>query len=482
MENILEPNRLGEITETNNHVDNQAEEIWNRCLSLLSTKLSTQTFKSWFEPIKPVNFQSNSLTLQVPSNFFHEWIEEQYSNILNDVKNQVLGEQCTIKFTVNSDGFDIETTDEPQNPEIRKELNSNISVGRDNKIYNKPFSSALNEKNTFENFIKGESNQLARAAAYAVANNPGGTQFNPLVIYGDVGLGKTHLIQAIGNHALKTGKAKRVMYVTSEIFTLEFVDAIQKDKVNEFSNFYRSMDILIVDDIQFFEGKDKTQDNFFHTFNTLYQLGKQIVLSSDKPPKQLKGLNERLISRFQSGLTADIQPPDLEMRVAILKKKSQNYNIELPQDVIEFIAVNVTSNIRELEGCLNRLIALSTLKQIPITLESAKEVVQKVVGEIKSYISIEDIQRIVCQYFDIPENYIRAKNRKQEVVIARQYAMYLCKEITNSSLKTIGLHFGGRDHSTVIHAIQTIEDLVKSDKKYAEILQSLRNKIKLTAK
>lgn len=480
MENLQKPDKLMEVIETKSSVDNEAREIWARFLALLSAKLSSQTFKSWFEPIKPVNLHPNALTLQVPSNFFHEWIEEQYSNILNEVKNQILGEHYTIKFIVNSDGFEVEAIEDTLQAEIKDSINTQAI--RDIKINNKPFSSALNEKNTFENFIKGESNQLARAAAYAVANNPGGTQFNPLVIYGDVGLGKTHLIQAIGNHALKTGKAKRVMYVTSEIFTLEFVDAIQKDRVNEFSNFYRSMDILIVDDIQFFEGKDKTQDNFFHTFNTLYQLGKQVVLSSDKPPKQLKGLNERLISRFQSGLTADIQPPDLEMRVAILKKKSQNYNIELPQDVIEFIAVNVTSNIRELEGCLNRLIALSTLKQIPISIDAAKEVVQKVVGEIKSYITIEDIQRIVCQYFDIPENYIRAKNRKQEVVIARQFAMYLCKEITSSSLKTIGLHFGGRDHSTVIHAIQTIEDLVRSDKKYADILQSLRNKIKLTAK
>ncbi|RCK73287.1 MAG: Chromosomal replication initiator protein DnaA [Ignavibacteriae bacterium] len=481
MEQFTEPNKINEVVESPSVVENEAKELWARCLALLSTKLSSQTFKSWFEPIKPVSYSSNQLILQVPSNFFHEWIEDQYSSILDEVKNEVLGVDCAIKFKVNSDGFDIITESNVKTePEIKVQ---NISPNRDDiKILSKPYKPGLNDKNTFENFVNGESNQLARAAAYAVANNPGGTQFNPLVIYGDVGLGKTHLIQAIGNHALKTGKAKRVIYVTSEIFTLEFVDAIQKDKVNEFSNFYRSMDILIVDDIQFFEGKDKTQDNFFHTFNTLYQLGKQIVLSSDKPPKELKGLNERLISRFQSGLTADIQPPDLEMRVAILKKKSQQYKLEIPQDIIEFIAVNVTSNIRQLEGCLHSLIAISSLKNLPISMEIAKEVVRQVVGEIKTHITIEDIQRIVCQYFDIPENYIRAKNRKQEVVIARQYAMYLCKEITNSSLKTIGLHFGGRDHSTVIHAIQTIEDLVKSDQKYADILQTLRNKIKLVAK
>ncbi len=481
MEQFSEPNKIKDIIEPSDNVDNQAKEVWARCLALLSTKLSSQTFKSWFEPIKPISYSSNQLVLQVPSNFFHEWIEEQYSPVLNDVKNQVLGNDCAIKFKVNSEGFEV-THEDDENLKNNVKFENNSYQRDEIKILNKPYKPVLNEKNTFENFIKGESNQLARAAAYAVANNPGGTQFNPLVIYGDVGLGKTHLIQAIGNHAIKTGKAQRVIYVTSEVFTLEFVDAIQKDKVNEFSNFYRSMDILIVDDIQFFEGKDKTQDNFFHTFNTLYQLGKQIVLSSDKPPKELKGLNERLISRFQSGLTADIQPPDFEMRVAILKKKSQQYNLEIPQDIIEFIAINVTSNIRQLEGCLHSLIAISTIKNLPISLEVAKEIVRQVVGEIKTHITIEDIQRVVCQYFDIPENYIRAKNRKQEVVIARQYAMYLCKEITNSSLKTIGLHFGGRDHSTVIHAIQTIEDLISSDQKYADILQVLRNKIKLVAK
>ncbi len=471
------------------NLNGQSSDVWTQCLSIIGERVNPQSFNTWFEPIKPLSVDGKILTLQVPSNFFHEWIEDRYSDLLSEVIRNVLGNSGKINFLVNSEMSDNEPSNNVLDYQDKSLSNNFTDIKKDTqypayhtskeKTYDKPVNSALNPKNIFDNYIKGESNQLARAAAYAVANNPGGTQFNPLVIYGDVGLGKTHLIQSIGNHALQNGKAKRVMYVTSEVFTLEFVDSIQTDKVNNFSNFYRSMDILIVDDIQFFEGKDKTQDHFFHTFNTLYQLGKQIVLSSDRPPKELKGLNDRLISRFQSGLTADIQSPDLEMRTAILRKKSEDNGIELRQDVIEFIATNVTSNIRELEGCLISLLAHSSIKNKEIDLDLAKDVVRSIIGEIKSHITIEDIQRIVCDYFNIPENFIRAKNRKQEIVLARQLAMYLSKEITNSSLKTIGLHFGGRDHSTVIHAIQTIEDLTKSEKKYNDMLQQLRSKIKI---
>ncbi len=299
---------------------------------------------------------------------------------------------------------------------------------------------------------------------------------------GGLGLGKTHLIQAIGNHALINKKAQCAIYVSSEKFTIEFVDAIQSDKISEFSNFYRGMDLLIVDDIQFFAGKEKTQDSFFHTFNALHQLGKQIILSSDRPPKELKGLNERLISRFQWGLTADIQPPDLETRIAILKRKSEDDGIELPQDVIEFIAINVTSNIRELEGCLISLLAKSSLESKEINIDLARDVLKIVVGEIKTHISIEEIQRVVCEYYDIAEDLIRAKTRKQEIVNARQIAMYLAKELTNSSLKTIGLHFGGRDHSTVIHAYQTVEDQISGDQKFRTHIQQIKKKIEMVGR
>ncbi len=308
---------------------------------------------------------------------------------------------------------------------------------------------------------------------------PGGTSFNPLVIYGGTGLGKTHLMQAIGNYAIAHGKAKRVIYVSSEKFTVEFVDAIQSDRISDFSSFYRSMDILIVDDIQFFSGKEKTQDNFFHTFNELHQIGKQIVLSSDRPPKELKGLDDRLLSRFQWGLTSDVQPPDLETRIAILRKKSEDDGIDLPRDVVEFIAANVTSNIRELEGCLISLLARSSLEGREVTVDLARDVLKVVVGDVKSPITIETIQRTVCDYFNIPEDLIRAKTRKQEIVNARQVAMYLAKELTNSSLKTIGLHFGGRDHSTVIHAYQSVEDQMRLDSKYQANVGQIKRRLQL---
>jgi chromosomal replication initiator protein len=275
------------------------------------------------------------------------------------------------------------------------------------------------------------------------------------------------------------GKAKRVIYVSSERFTVEFVEAIQRDTTNEFAGFYRSMDILIVDDIQFFAGKERTQDHFFHTFNELHQLGKQIVLSSDRPPKELKGLDDRLLSRFQWGLTSDIQPPDLETRIAILLNKSENERITLPQDVVECIASNVTSNIRELEGCLISLMAKASLEGREITVDLAREVLKVVVGDVKSPLTIETIQRTVCDYFNIPEDLIRAKTRKQEIVNARQVAMYLAKELTNCSLKTIGLHFGGRDHSTVIHAYQSVEDQMRIDQKYQANVQQIRRRLQM---
>ncbi len=465
--------------------------VWQDCLNIIKSKVNTQSFKTWFEPIKFTKLEAGILTLEVPSHFFYEWVEEHYSDILTDTIAAVLGLSGKINFTINSEFTDEKDPNEIQTtPDTSNTLPEKAGAYSDVSQYRytdtlkhketnsfKPINTALNPKNTFDNFIKGESNQLARAAAFAVANNPGGTQFNPLVIYGDVGLGKTHLIQAIGNHALSQGKARRVGYVTSELFTLEFVDAIQNDSMSNFSNYYRSMDILIVDDIQFFTGREKTQDHFFHTFNTLHQSGKQIILSSDRPVKELKGLNERLISRFQSGLTADIQAPDLETRSAILRKKSLDNGIELRQDVLEFLALNVKSNIRELEGCLISLLAHSSIQNNEIDLNLAKVVVRSIVGEIKTHITIEDIQRTVCDYFNIPEDLIRAKTRKQEVVFARQLAMYLSKELTNFSLKTIGLHFGGRDHSTVIHAYQTVEDLIKNDKKYVDLVHQLKSKI-----
>ncbi len=473
--------------------EDQARAVWNACLDHIRESVNTQSFKTWFEPMIPIHLRGGKLTVQVPSQFFYDWLEEHYYAVISQTIETVLGKDAHLEYSVRTDepqiDLDYQITPPPAQRQERRTFPPQPTsftvpppppfvTGR-NEGTPGSFQTFLNSRYTFENFIKGDSNQLARAAASAVANNPGGTSFNPLVIYGTTGLGKTHLIQAIGNHAIAHGKAKRVIYVSSERFTVEFVEAIQRDTTNEFAGFYRSMDILIVDDIQFFAGKERTQDHFFHTFNELHQIGKQIVLSSDRPPKELKGLDDRLLSRFQWGLTSDIQPPDLETRIAILLKKSENERITLPQDVVECIASNVTSNIRELEGCLISLMAKASLEGREITVDLAREVLKVVVGDVKSPLTIETIQRTVCDYFSIPEDLIRAKTRKQEIVNARQVAMYLAKELTNCSLKTIGLHFGGRDHSTVIHAYQSVEDQMRIDQKYQANVQQIRRRLQM---
>lgn len=477
-------------------LETEATVVWQRCMELIQSRVTSLSFKTWFQPIAPLKLSGQEITVQVPSQFFYDWVDQHYNALIRETITAVLGDGAKLYYSIASEeteaALDVVPLP-PQSPSTTAASREAQLQASQQQLFFAPRAafrqadqpvaqSNLNPRYTFDNFIKGDSNQLARAAALAVGNNPGGTSFNPLVIYGGTGLGKTHLMHSIGNYAIAIGKAKRVVYVSSEKFTIEFVDAIQSDRVNDFSYFYRSVDLLIVDDIQFFSGKEKTQDNFFHTFNTLYQLGKQIVLSSDVPPKELKGLDERLISRFQSGLTADIQPPDLETRIAILRKKSEDNSFELPQDVVDFIAANVTSNIRELEGCLISLIARSSLDNREITVDLARDVLRMVVNESKSPINIDQIQRIVCEYYDIPEDLLRAKTRKQEVVNARQVAMYLSKELTNSSLKTIGLHFGGRDHSTVIHSCQSVQDRINGDSSFKQNVDQLRRRIELNTR
>lgn len=450
-------------------------KIWKQCLEFIKVNVPALTYNTWFLPIKPIEYENNTLKIQVPNNFFVEWIDEHYNTLINRTIGQVLGSESKLVYVVVEDTTPIEES-EPTLFDQPKEPSNSTSSFKDNTP---KFETFLNPKYKFENFIKGEGNQLARAAAYAIGENPGETSFNPFFIYGGVGLGKTHLVQAIGNRILEKYPDNKVIYLSSEHFTVEFVDAIQNNNVNEFSSFYKNMDTLIIDDIQFLIGKEKTQDYFFHIFNTLHQSGKQIVLSSDKPPKDLKGLNERLISRFQWGLTADIQPPDFETRIAILKNKANSYGISLVNEIFEYIAMNITSNIRELEGCLIKLLASSSLGSKEIDIALAKKTVKEISTTRQVNISIDYITQIVCEYFKVEENKVREKNRKKEVVLARQIAMYLSKKLTKSSLKTIGLHFGGRDHSTVIHAFNSIDTLLGSDIHLKEAVDGLRNKIEL---
>lgn len=450
--------------------------VWKSCLLKIKENVSMMTYNTWFLPIKPIELNDSTLKVQIPSQFFWEWIDEHFNGLISRSITEVLGKDAKLTYVIAEDIPVVE---------IKNKGNGNAGTTNNSSEKPKPkhlFESNLNPRYTFDNFIKGEGNQLARAAAGAISDNPGGTSFNPLFLYGGVGLGKTHLIQAIGNQIAKNFPEKKVIYLSSDIFTVEFVESIQSNRVNEFSNFYRSMDVLIIDDIQFLIGKEKTQDLFFHIFNTLHQSRKQIILSSDKPPKDLKGLDERLISRFQWGLTADIQPPELETRIAILKRKAETYGMFVSNDILEYIASNITSNIRELEGCLIKLLASVSLSSKEITFDLAKKTVKEIATDRKtSTLTIETITKVVCEHLGVAENKIRDKTRKKEIVLARQIAMYLVKELTLSSLKTIGLHFGGRDHSTVIHACNTIEEMRIKDSTLNNVIEEIRNKVELAS-
>lgn len=449
-----------------NHID-----VWNDCLKIIKEKVPGMTFNTWFLPIKPLELTGNLLKVQLPSQFFWEWIDEHYNSLVTSAIQQIIGKEAKLTYVIVEEHENFDPTP------VYSEVKAVETVNKNDIVEN--FESNLNSKYRFENFIKGEGNQLARAAAGAISENPGGTSFNPLFIYGGVGLGKTHLAQAIGNKILENFPNKKIRYKSADNFTVEFVDAIQRNKANEFSALYKAIDVLIIDDIQFLVGKEKTQDLFFHIFNVLHQTGKQVILSSDKPPKDLQGLDERLISRFQWGLTADIKPPDFETRVAILTRKSNDIGIYLDSSILEYIAANITSNIRELEGCLIKLLALTTLDSKSINIDLAKKVVRDISTNRKITISIDFINKIVCEHFNIDENKIRDKSRKKEFVNARQIAMYLSKEMTNSSLKTIGLHYGGRDHTTVIHACNSISDSIDKDVYLKESIDNIKNKIEI---
>jgi chromosomal replication initiator protein len=446
-------------------------EIWSDFLQEIKSSVTQMTFNTWFLPIKPLEIVDSTVKVQLPSQFFWEWIDEHYKGLINKSIQNVLGEEVSLSYVIaeESESAEIEITRPAE-----KDRSAQVTE------INQEFNSNLNPRYTFDNFIKGENNQLARAAATAISENPGGTSFNPLFLYGGVGLGKTHLMQAIGNKIRDNFSSKKIIYLPSDIFTVQFVEAIKSDKVNEFSGFYRNIDVLIIDDIQFLIGKEKTQDLFFHIFNTLHQSRKQIVLSSDKPPKDLKGLDERLISRFQWGLSADIQSPDLETRIAILKKKAEDYGLLVSDEILEYIANSITSNIRELEGCLIKLLANSSLSFKDINLDLAKRTVKEIATDRKINVSIENITKTVCSVLNVDENKLRDKTRKKEVVLARQLAMFFSKELTKSSLKTIGLNFGGRDHSTVIHACNSIETLLKEDAVIKNLVEKLRSQIEIS--
>ncbi len=477
-----------------------AESVWNECLEIIRDNINYQKYKSWFEPIKPIKLEGHRLTIQVPSQFWYEWLEQYYYGLLRNTIKRILGAEAELEYSVvlekGSDNYDERSVKLPQQqsgPSTNEPqtLNSSPQYQPGNiqnafvipGIKKTKVESNLNSNYVFERFIEGDCNRLARSAAMAIAENPGTNSFNPFFVYGGVGLGKTHLIQSIGNKIkADCGDEKSVLYISSESFTNEFVHAIRNNRASEFSMFYRSIDVLIVDDIQFFSGKEKTQEEFFHIFNKLHQDGKQIVLSSDRAPKDVPDIEERLISRFNWGLSADLQVPEYETRFAILERKASDNGIEFDHEIFEFIAHNFKTSVRELEGAIIKLLATASLQRIDrLELSHAKNILKDMIKENKAQISIDTIQDHVCDYFGIEANKVREKTRKQEIVEARQIAMYLAKQMTKSSLKTIGLHFGGRDHSTVIHAITTIEERLETSPKHKQIVNDIRHQIELAS-
>lgn len=444
------------IIDVNSSYDTKLDTLpskWKKFLRYVKNNVSTHIFRTWFLPLKPIGLNENEIIVEVPSQFYCEWLDEHYYNLIKTGLQKFFDENIKLKYQVVLD------TSRPTDAKINIP-SSNASAQeqiRIKAIQKLNYNPNLVSNYTFDNFVVGDSNEFAYSSALAVAKSPLQTKFNPLIIYGNTGLGKTHLLQAIGNYILLNHSNVQVLYSTSENFANNFIDAIKNNNINEFLQLYRSVDVLLIDDIQFFQNKGKIQDHFFHTFNTLHQAGKQIVLTSDKAPKELKDLDERLISRFQWGVLAYIEPPELETRIAITKKKSENEGLELPLDVIEYIAQNVTSNIREIEGVIISLVAQVALGNKKPNIDLVREILRAKHIKTSKIVTIDKIKSAVAHYFNVSPNDLESKSRKKELVIPRQLAMYICKELTNCTLETIGKHFGNRDHSTVVHSINITE-------------------------
>jgi chromosomal replication initiator protein len=450
-----------------------ATTLWESCLSYLSERVNERSFNTWLKPTRLLAIEGKRLLLAVPNKFVADWLEQHYLPVINEAVESITGEELALSFAASGEDFPTPVEEH----RITRPCASSAPAGCAYHANDDNGNSSLNPRYSFDTFVVGESNQFAQAAAMAVAESPGKTRYNPLFIYGGVGLGKTHLLQAIGHFIKEVFYHYKVLYVTSEKFTNDFIAAVSTSNLPEFTNTYRLVDILLLDDIQFFTGKESTQVQFFHTFNALYQSGKQIVLTSDRPPKDIAGLEERLLSRFQWGLVTDIQPPDLETRIAILRKKCEADEQPVPEEVIVYIADNITNNIRVLEGCLTRLLAYFSLKRQPVTLPLAKEILKDCIHNGTKEVSIEHIQKVVAEAFNVSEEMMWSKKKTQEVVLPRQVAMYLVRKFTRSPLKSIGLRFGGRDHSTVIHSCNQVKDNLKRDPSFKLKIDGIINSL-----
>lgn len=464
--------------------------IWNNCLRIIRDNVEPKMFDTWFMPIEPVKLEKQVLTLQVPSNFFYEYLEANYIDILKKVIRKELGDKARLEYSiVVTKNISPVTSILPSNNNYltkNRPLTTPIVRGGERELPN-PFvipgikkvtvNSQLNDKYSFENYVEGECNRLARSAGFAVAQKPGTTAFNPLFIYSPVGLGKTHLVHAIGLETKKNHPDKTVLYVTAEQFAQQYSEACINRTVNDFIHFYQMVDVLIIDDVQFFSGKEKTQDTFFQIFNCLHSEGKQLIFTSDKAPVDLNGMETRIISRLKWGLTTDLQSPSVDTRIAILNQKLKNDGLYMDKEVIEYLAYHVNSNVREMEGILISLIAQSTLNKKNITVELAKQMIDKFVKNTSHEISIEFIQKVTADYFDISIEKMNSRTRKREITQARQIAMYFSKKLTTASLTIIGQECGKRDHATVLHACKTVSNLYETDKQYRSWVDEIERQL-----
>ena len=446
-------------------MDVQLKDLWDKTLNIIKGELTEVSFNTWIKSIVPTKIENDTLRLGVPNNFTKDILEGRYKDLLINAIKLITSKQFTIEFFILSEEtFGLEEKAPKTEP-------------KKNVVANDEMSATLNPKYTFDSFVIGNSNRFAHAAALAVAESPA-RAYNPLFVYGGVGLGKTHLMHAIGHYILQNNPKAKICYVSSEKFTNELINSIKDDKNVEFRNKYRNVDVLLIDDVQFIAGKERTQEEFFHTFNELHESNKQIILSSDRPPKEIPTLEDRLRSRFEWGLIADIQPPDFETRIAILKKKADVENLNIPNEVMVYIATKIKSNIRELEGALIRIVAYSSLTNKEISVDLASEALKDIISSKHAkQITIELIQDVVSSYFNLRIEDFKSQRRTRNVAFPRQIAMYLCRKLTDMSLPKIGEEFGGRDHTTVIHAYEKVSENLKTDESLQETISDLTKKL-----
>lgn len=471
-----------------------AQSVWNSCLAFIKDNITPQAYKTWFEPIQAVKLNDKALSIQVPSKFFYEWLEEHYVKLLKVSLNRTLGDQAKLVYVIkmeNTYGNKQPFTERIPSTQRTNVASQEVDVPIKNKnpelknpfiipgIRNVKIESQLNPSYNFENFLEGESNRLARSAGLAVANKPGETSFNPLLIFGGVGLGKTHLAHSIGIEIKDKYPEKTVLYISAEKFTQQYIESVKKNSRNDFIHFYQIIDVLIVDDIQLLSGKAGTQDVFFHIFNHLHQNRKQVILTSDKAPVDMQDIEQRLLSRFKWGLSAELQHPDTLTRISIIKNKLYRDGVDMPEDIIEFLANNIKTNIRELEGAIISLIAHSSFNKKDITIDLAKKIVDNYVKNTKREVSIDYIQKVVSEYFQMDVDTLQSKTRKRHIVQARQLAMFFAKKFTKASLASIGSQIGKRDHATVLHACKTVDNLASTDKQFNKYVEDLNKKLTL---